>query len=248
MDPVTIADLAVRGASGLANGIYMASTSYDRWNTQRNELTSQLEATQEQIQYITDSYNNNMAQLNASLETSLSQNSSAYRSAFTARSNSANVASYSNVEAQESMYGELAQIQQQGYAAIGTAAQSVASTGFRLTEGGTTGNTVEEAVTAATEAYDQALSKLRASAYQSYMQASAAYSDSSLRMESYRESMRVAKESYRLQSEALTTEKDYNLSTAQRQEEYIQGQIDALGEWNGWWAVGDFFKGLFGIS
>lgn len=248
MDPVSIASLSLRGASGLVNGISQAVTSYDRFTTQKKELQMQADALNEQLDYIQSSYDNNMAQLNASLENALSQNSSAYRSTLTARGNAASMASFSNTESQALAYSELASLQEQGLASVGTAVQSVASSGFRMSDEGTTGNTVEEAVAKATEAYDASLRQIRASAYQSYMQATAAYSDSSLRMESYREAMRTAQENYDLQSEALTDEYEYNTSTVTRQRDYIQGQINAMGEWE-WWDEGirDFFGGLFGI-
>lgn len=245
MDPLTITSitsLAVQGTQMLVGGIMGAVNSKSNHEAQRNELAFQVEQLGAQIDSLEASYRDNLNQLVADRDETIASNN--YNLAVVGRNQQeqANLAAIANVASSRNAYEQLRDTQLAGLSSIASAEQNAAVSGFRNT--GTNAAAVNEAIRTAGRVYETQRRNVQLSSYQNYMEAANDYFSANIQMEGYRQNIRNANRNYGLSFEALTSEYNANRDILSAQQENYQAQYDAMGEWNGWIGLRDFFAGM----
>lgn len=228
----------------LGGGIVAAANSKSNFEAQKSQLIYNRDQVQAQLDALLTEYNNSLAGLELDLSQSLSEYNagiwSTERAQAVGLSSAATLGTANNAE----QYAQLAELNRNNRQAVGTAVQSVATSGFRATGSG--GNVIRETQRRADSNYERAATNARLSAYSSYMDAANNYFSANVQLEDYRRGMRDAKASYEQNLKTLEANKNAQENVLQGQISYYQGQIEGMGEWE-WFDEGirDFFGGMF---
>lgn len=234
----------ISAVAGTLNGIGNVLQGQREVEARKAEAQYNIEQLGAQLDRLLESFNENQEQLDASLDQTIDANNQGLWATQLSQGINAQLSSKSNASNQALMYAQLASMQRQNRQSVGSAIQTVATSGFRNTEGSSAGNVIRETERAADESYNQALEQIRLSAYGSYLQASSDYFSANVQIESYKESTRNAKENYSLQSAALSSQYEYDKMRTEAEREYWQGVYDSA-EYTFWDGLGDFFGGFF---
>ena len=233
---------AVNTLGSLAGGIGGVVSGYQQAQAQRSEAQMNIDNLDMELDRLLETYNENQKELEASLDQSISAGNQGIWATSVAQGNALRTSSASNAQNQASLYEQLAEVQRQGMQSEGVAVQTAAVSGFR--DSGTVRSNIDATRRASARSYETARGQVQLSAYQGYMKAAEDYFSSNVQIESYRESMRNARENYSLRTDALKSQYDYQKKQAQNQKEYWEGVYDES-EYTFWDGVADFFGGAF---
>ena len=233
---------AVNTLGGLAGGIGGIISGHQQAMAQRAEAQMNIDNLDLELDRLLETFNEGQRELEASLDQSISAGNQGIWAVSTSQANSLRTSSVSNQQNQESLFEQLAEVQRQGMQAEGAAVQTAAVSGFR--DSGTVGSNIDAARRASARSYETARGQVQLSAYQGYMKAAEDYFSSNVQIESYRESIRNARETFSLRSNALRSQYDYQKRQAQNQREYWEGVYDES-DYTFWDGVADFFGGAF---
>lgn len=234
----------IDAVSSVLGGIGNASQKRQQYKANAADAAYQLDLLSSDYDRLEQTFNESMQELGMDLSNTLRSNSQNLWATGVSQLAGAQAAAHTNTANQASMYTQLASIQREGMASVGTAVASTAASGFRDT--GTGAAVISEAERVADSAYQTSLRQIQASAYGAFMQASSEYFSANIQKESYRQSSRMARQSYDLQSSALKTQLEYEQGRNLKQQEYYQGvkeSNDAAAN-SGWRWFLDFLGGF----
>lgn len=239
---MSMLDIGAQVGLGIFKGFGNMVRGAQEAEAQRAEANYNLDQLSLKYDRLEETYRENQKQLQTSLDQTLSANNQGIWTTEISQQNNLVMSSTANAENQDIMYTELAALQRQNLQSVGSAVQTVATSGFRNTGSGA--NAIRETERVAGETYDQARRQVQLSAYQGYMQAADAYFSANVQLESYRESSRNAQENYDIQRSMLESQYKYDREVTEGEIGYWEGIRDNS-NYTVLDGLADFFGGFF---